>query len=227
MANNRARYEEALNNGHSYIWDEKWEAAIKEFDSAAKLIPNEPAPYDGLGTAYSKLNQLEKALGNFKKAARYSRGDIIYLRQVADMQERLGMLSEAGKTYMAIGEAELSRRHLNDAMDNWVRAARLEPDLLKAHQRLATIYQKQGAVHNAIREYLAVARILNTQGEQNKALQACRLALQLDPRNADVLTAIEQIRQGEQWGDTGSLPPFNGDSSELSQQMASVLGKQA
>jgi tetratricopeptide (TPR) repeat protein len=196
VAGNRARYEEALNNGHSYIWDEKWEAAIKEFEVAAKLAPNEPAPYDGLGTAYSRLNRLDKALENFKLAARYSRGDIIYLRQVADMQERLGQGEEAGKTYMAIGEVELNRRHLNDAMDNWLRAVRLDPNLLKAHQRLASVYEKQGVAPNAIHEYLAIARILNKQGEREKALQACQLALRLDPRNADVLTAIEMIKSG-------------------------------
>lgn len=197
MASNRARYEEALNNGHSYIWDEKWEAAIKEFEVAARLAPHEPAPYDGLGTAYSKIEQLEQALQNFKLAARYSRGDIIYLRQVADAQERLGHLSEAGKTYMAIGEVELNRRRLNDAMDNWLRAVRLEPDLLKAHQRLASIYERQGVVPNAVNEYLAIARILNAQAEHEKAMQACQLALRLDPRNADVLTAIEMIKSGK------------------------------
>ncbi len=196
MAGNRARYEEALNNGHSYIWDEKWELAIKEFEVAAQMSPNDPAPYDGLGTAYSRLKKLDKALENFKLAARYSRGDIIYLRQVADMQEQLGQGEEAGKTYMAIGEVELNRRRLNDAMDNWLRAVRLDPNLLKAHQRLASVYEKQGVVPNAIHEYLAIARILNKQGEREKALQACQLALRLDPRNADVLTAIEMIKSG-------------------------------
>ncbi|NJN53393.1 MAG: tetratricopeptide repeat protein [Anaerolineae bacterium] len=196
MAGNRARYEDALNNGHSHIWDEKWEAAIHEFEVAAKIAPNEPAAYDGLGTAYDRLNKLDKALENFKLAARYSRGDIIYLRQVADTQERLGLNEDAGKTYMAIGEVELNRRRLNDAMDNWLRAVRLEPNLLKAHQRLASVYEKQGVIPNAIHEYLAIASILNKQGEKEKAMQACQLALRLDPRNADVLTAIEMIKSG-------------------------------
>lgn len=225
MASNRARYEQALNHGHSYIWDEKWDAAIDEFQAAAQIAPHEPAPYDGLGTAYSRINQLEKALENFKLAARYSRGDIIYLRQVADMQERLGQLSDAGKTYMAIGEVELNRKRLNDAMDNWLRAVRLEPNLLKAHQRLASIYERQGVAPNAIREYLAIGRILNAQGERDKAMQACQLALRLDPRNAEVLTAIETIRSGGQLARVSSTPlqPGASDVSELAQQMETAL----
>ena len=225
MASNRARYEQALNNGHSFIWDEKWDKAISEFEIAAQLAPNEPAPYDGLGTAYSKINEIEKALDNFKLAARYSRGDVIYLRQVADAQEQLGMLSDAGKTYMAIGEVELNRRHLNEAMDNWLRAIRLEPNLLKAHQRLASIYERQGVIPSAIQEYLAIARILTAQGEQEKALQACQLALRLDPRNRDVLTAIEKVKAGEEIGEAPITVSKQSDDSvsEVAQQMTKAL----
>lgn len=225
MANNRARYEEALNRGISYNWDQKWPEAIEQFQLALQEAPKEPAPYSGLGEAYLELKQLEKALENFKLAARYSRGDIIHLRQVADVQERLGQLSEAGKTYMAIGEIELDRRRLREAMDNWHRAIRLEPNLLRAHQRLATIYQRQGSIHNAIREYLAIARILSSQGEPEKALQACQLALKLDPRNAEVLTAIELITHGEKFDDGDSMvtPQSASVISEVARQMAAAL----
>jgi tetratricopeptide (TPR) repeat protein len=197
VAQDRANFEEALNRGHSYSWDQRWQEAIAAFDAAVSLASKEPAPYAGLGMAYLELEQLDKALENYKKAARFSRGNVIYLRKVADVQEQLGQLSDAGKTYMAIGEMALSKRRLNEAMDNWHRAVRLEPKLLRAHQRLASVYQRQGAIRNAVQEYLAIAQILQEQGDDQKALEACQLALQLDPRNKDILTAVELIRQGE------------------------------
>ncbi|MEZ4592479.1 MAG: tetratricopeptide repeat protein [Chloroflexota bacterium] len=229
MAGNRARFEEALNRGHSHSWDQKWQEAIQEFKSAIEEIANEPAPYAGLGMAYLELNQLKEALENYKLAARFSRGDIIYLERVADVQERLGLYGEAGKTYMAIGEVELNRRRLSNAMDNWNRAVRLEPDLLRGHQRLASIYERQGSVHNAIREYLAIARILNAQGESENALQACQLALKLDPRNAEVLTAIEQIRSGEKLAGESDSPSYQSSDSisEVAQHMAAALQAKA
>lgn len=225
MAGNRARFEEALNRGHSHSWDQKWQEAIKEFQVAIEEVANEPAPYAGLGMAYLELNQLKQALENYKLAARFSRGDVIYLRQVADVQERLGFYSEAGKTYMAIGEIELNRRKLTEAMDNWNRAVRLEPDLVRGHQRLASIYERQGSVHNAIREYLAIARILNAQRKSENALQACQLALKLDPRNAEVLTAIEQIRSGEKLAGESEKPTYQSSDSisEVAQHMAAAL----
>ena len=225
MAGNRARFEEALNRGHSHSWDQNWQEAIAEFKVAIEEVANEPAPYAGLGMAYLEMNQLKDALENYKLAARFSRGDVIYLRQVADAQERLGHYGEAGKTYMAIGEVELNRRRLTEAMDNWNRAVRLEPDLLRGHQRLASIYERQGSVHNAIREYLAIARILNSQGKSENALQACQLALKLDPRNAEVLTAIEQIRSGEKLAGESDSPSFQSSDSisEVAQHMAAAL----
>ncbi|MFQ5398978.1 MAG: tetratricopeptide repeat protein [Anaerolineae bacterium] len=225
MTRDRTRFEQHLNRGHSYCWDQRWEEAIAEFQNAVKVSPNEPAPYAGLGMAYLELNQLNKALDNYKLAARYSRGNVIYLHKVADVQERMGQNSEAGKTYMAIGEMELSRRRLNEAMDNWHRAVQLEPNLLRAHQRLASVYQRQGAVRNAIQEYLAIAQIFQAQENDEKALQACQYALQLDPRNPDVLTAIELIRQGERIYENGSgdSQPGGSGTTGLLERLASAF----
>ena len=86
MANDRARFEAALNKGHSYSWDQRWDEAIGEFQAAVSEFPNEPAPYAGLGMAYSELKRLDKALENYKLAARHSQGDLIYLKQVAELQ---------------------------------------------------------------------------------------------------------------------------------------------
>jgi tetratricopeptide (TPR) repeat protein len=197
VANNRTQYEEALMQGHSFSWDQQWEPAIQEFQRAINFSPEEPAPYAGLGMAYFELADLEQSLHNYKLAARYSRGEMIYLKHVADVQERLGFLHDAGQTYMAIGEIQLRRRRLDEAVGNWLRAIRLEPDLLSGHQRLAAVYKRQGLATNAIREYLAIARIYSTRGEKSKALKACQLALELNPRNPDVLTAIELVERGD------------------------------
>lgn len=197
MANNRSRYEEALNKGHAYSWDQRWEDAAREFEAAIAEFPMEPAPYAGLGMACFEMGQLPRALESYKLAARYSQGDIIYLRQVADVQERLNQFPAAGQTYMTVGEVLLRQRLLDEAMENWHKAVQLDPNLLVGHQRLATVYQRQGNVRAAIREYLAIARVLQAQGDTTRALQTCQAALKLDPRHADVLTAIEMLKHGE------------------------------
>ncbi len=226
MTKYRAVYEEALNRGHSYNWDERWQEAIREFETAVREAPQEPAAYDGLGMAHLRQGQLHKALENYKLAARHSKGEVMYLHRVAEVQEQLGQISEAGKTYLAIGEAELGRNRLKEAMNNWHRAVQLEPNLLRAHQRLATIYQRQGTVRNAIWEYLAVARILQQQNEPEKAMQACQMALQLDPRNPDILTAIERLQRGKMMFEGEEAPAAPKGGAGLLQRATLVEEKQ-
>jgi tetratricopeptide (TPR) repeat protein len=146
--------------------------------------------------AYFELGELEKSLENYKLAARFSKGDMIYLKHVADVQERLGQTKDAAQTYMAIGEIQLRRRRLDEAVGNWLRAARLDPNLIGSRRRLASLYQRQGLTSNAVREYLALARIYATKNQKENAVEMCQAALELDPRNPDILTAMELIEQG-------------------------------
>ena len=93
MTENRPHYEAALRQGHSYSWDQRWPEAIEQFERAIEAADHEPAPYAGLGMAYAEMGDLYQALDNYKVAARLSRGDMIYLKHVAEVQERLGQAS--------------------------------------------------------------------------------------------------------------------------------------
>ncbi|WP_420628475.1 tetratricopeptide repeat protein [Candidatus Leptofilum sp.] len=197
MAKDRAKYQKAIKVGLAYNKAERWKDAFTAFRVAIGEFPHDAAAYAGLGEACLGLKQLDRALDCFKLAARYSRGDIRYLRSVADIQERQGQLAEAARTYLAIGEILLKQRHLEEAIGNWERSIRLDSSLLGSHKRLATVFQRLNRKRDAVREYLAIARILQLRGENKKALQMCQAALRLDPGNEDVLTAVELIRHGE------------------------------
>lgn len=190
-------YEQAGNLGHSFIWDQRWEDAVKAFQIAISGQPNEPTLYDGLAMAYRGLNQLDKALENYQMAARLAKGDPIYLEQVADVQSKLGQHDQAAQTYMAIGEFKLRDRKIDEAMDKWIMAVQLNPNLLNAHKRLASVYERQNQPEQAINEYLIVGRLYEEQGAPGLALESCQAALKLAPRNPEILTAIEQLQHGE------------------------------
>ncbi len=198
MAQNRARYEKALNKGFEYNADENWQKAMGAFRAAIAEFPKAPMPYVGLGEACFGLKQWDRALDCYKLAARYSGGDLSYLRKVADIQERMGQLTEAGRTYMAAGELLLHQRQYDEAISMWQLAVRLEPGLLAAHRRLAMIFQRQNKLREAVRSYLSIARILQERGNNRKALQMCQAALRIDPENEDVLVAVKLIRGGEE-----------------------------
>jgi tetratricopeptide (TPR) repeat protein len=197
MAKDQAKYEKAMKVGLAYNKVKRWKDAFTAFRIAIGEFPHDAAAYAGLGEACLGLKQLDRALDCFKLAARYSKGDMRYLRSVADIQERQGQLAEAARTYLAIGEILLKQRQLEEAIGNWERSIRLDSSLLGSHKRLAMVFQRLGRTRDAVREYLAIARILQMRGETKKALQMCQAALRLDPGNDDVLTAVELIRHGE------------------------------
>jgi len=196
MAENRARYNLAIQKGTEFNENKQWKEAVGAFRVALSEFKTEPEGYAGLGKACAGLKQYKRALDCYKLAARYSHGDAKYMTRVADMQERLGQLSEAGRSYMAAGEYFLRQRDIDSAISNWERAVRLESNLLGAHQRLAMAFQRKGNSRGAVREYLAIARILDMQGDSKKALQMCRAAMRLDPDNPDILTAVKLIQHG-------------------------------
>ncbi|MEW5988185.1 MAG: hypothetical protein AB1791_16270, partial [Chloroflexota bacterium] len=127
VAHSRAKFDEALQKGHSYSWEQRWDEAIQQFLLAVREMPAEPAAYTGLALAYTETGQLNKALENYKLAARYTQGDVVYLRPVADLQQRLGQLAEAGQTYLAMGEMQLKNHALREAIESWQQATRLAP----------------------------------------------------------------------------------------------------
>ena len=197
MVVNSTRYGEALQRGKALNAQEDWRRAFHMFRVAVAESPQAPEAYAGLGEACFGLKMLDHALESYKLAARFSRGDLQYLERVADLQERLGQLPDAARTYMAAGELQLRQRQLDQASYNWERAVRLDPSLLGAHRRLAMIHQRQDNVRRAVRECLAIARILQERGNQQQALQMCRAALRLDPGNEDALLAMQLVQEGE------------------------------
>jgi tetratricopeptide (TPR) repeat protein len=197
VSQKREPYEQALRSARAFADREQWRQAFAAYRDARALLPREAESYAGLGEACFALGRLDRALESYTLAARYSRGDMRYLERVADLQERLGLLTEAARTYMAVGELKLRQRRLDEAIYSWQRAVRLEPGLLGAHRRLAMVFQRQGNIIAAVREYLAIARALQMRGESDKALEMCRAALRLDPDNEDVRVAMHLVTHGE------------------------------
>lgn len=197
MSNRSVKYQEAMRRGQAFLTNQQWKEAFQLFRLAVTEAPTEAAAYAGLAEACFGLKMLDRALESYKLATRYSGGNLTYLKRVADIQERLGQLNEASRTYMAAGELLFRQGDMDEAIDHWELAVRLDPNLIGAHQRLAMMAQRQNNTRLAVREYLALARILQMQGEQQKALQMCRAAQRLDPQNPDVLMAIQLVQFGE------------------------------
>jgi tetratricopeptide (TPR) repeat protein len=190
-------FEEAMKRASNYAWDKQWSKAIVEYKRALAEFPDDLTALVSLGMAYLESRQLEEALSAYQKASQLTPDDPLAWERVADVQERLGRLDEAAETYVAMANIHVERKAMDEAIETWLRATRLASDHLRAHLSLAEAYAKQGKARAAAGEHLTLARILQKRGQTEKAIQQCRLALELDPRSAQAHATLEALRAGE------------------------------
>lgn len=211
-------FQRALRRGHSFAWDRQWAQAVTAYQAALAIVPDDPAALTGLGMALVQLGRLPEALAAYQRLARQNPSNAVALEKIAEIQEKLGQASEAARTLLLLAEAHLRQRTIQGeltAMAAWERAAHLAPDLIGPHQGLARVYERQGKTRQAIQEYLTVARLLSQRHEMDKAIAACQAALQLDPHDAEVLRALDLLRQGDTL-DNASLTTMSFHSVSLS-----------
>lgn len=196
MAGNRVIYEQAINDGNSAAWDQQWDKAIMAYGRALDEFPDDSSVMSSLGLALLAKNKFEEALVVYRRAAQLNPDDPLPIEKCAELFERLGKLGEASQAYYVAAEAFINKRDVNKAIDNWARATQTGPDSLPAYSRLALAYERIGKIAESGAAYINIARILQKQGELQKALQAAQRAAQLDPQNRDALSAVDLIQRG-------------------------------
>jgi tetratricopeptide (TPR) repeat protein len=196
MAARRDIYEQAMTRGHSAAWDQQWDKAIACYRAALTEFPDDPKALTSLGLAMVQSDKVDEALAIYQRAAQLTPGDPVAPEKVGEIFERTGRLNEAAQTYMAVAEIHLTRRDVEKAIENWDRVARLTPDNLNAHSRLALAYERSNRTHPSVLQYLEVARIFQRGGEGEKALQAANRAQQLEPQSPEARDALDKLRRG-------------------------------
>lgn len=197
MASDKAVFEQAMRDGNSAAWDQQWDKAMAAYRRALEEFPDDPNALSNLGLAFLATNQQEAALEVYQRASRLNPVDPVPIEKCGDILQRFGRLEEAALAFMAVAEIYLTQRDVNKAIENWSLAAQLVPLNLKAQSRLALAYERTNKGQKAATHYIAVARILQKQGQVEQALQAIDRAQALDPRNPDAILAADLLQRGE------------------------------
>jgi tetratricopeptide (TPR) repeat protein len=190
-------------------WDKKWSRAIQEYDRALAEFPDDVSVLTGLGLAYAETQQLEQALETYKKAANLSPDSPEVIQRVGQIFERMANWPDAGRAYVLAADAHLRLRNVSQAVEMWQKATMLDPENLQAHQNLSRYYQNQNEERRAARHHMIMARVLERQQKAKEATENARLALKLDPRNAEALSILDALRAGQPLpdGPTARLQP--------------------
>jgi len=197
MSGNVERFEKAMNQGHNAAWDQMWELAAKYYQQALAEIPNDPKALTSLALALYESRNYEKALLTYQKASELMPDDPIPLEKTAELLNLTGQVKGAVDTYLKCAEFYLKQRDVNKAIDLWTKIVTIRPDHLIARSRLALVYERLGKKSDSVKEYLAVASLLQHAGEVQKSIQAINRALQVDPGSIQVQNALAMVKAGQ------------------------------
>lgn len=197
MAGNEQVYQEAMKQGHSAGWDQNWEQAAQFYRRAVEEMPDRPQALTSLGLAYYEMQLFEEARVCYTQAAMMTPDDPLPAEKLAQIYERTGNLKEAAEIAMHAADMHLKLRDADKAIDNWTRVTRLIPEHLKAHSRLAMVYERLERKPQAAQEYLSVAALFQDMGQIEEAIQAVNKAVAIDPDNAEANSALELVMNNQ------------------------------
>ena len=154
------------------------EEAIKAYQNAIGLAPEQISPWNNLGHLYRKLGRHEEALAAFQKAIEQNGSDAVGWNGLGDSYHETGRNNDAINAYLKAIEFSPDYAHSWSGLGNThMDEGRLD-DALSAHQKAIEIDRR------AINSWLGLGNIYSKQGNNEDASKAYRTALELDPRNA-------------------------------------------
>lgn len=190
------RYQRAMSQGHSAAWDQDWNKAAEYYQQALSQKPDDFKATNSLALALFEMQTFGDALKMYLQAARIAPDDPIPLEKVATLYELGNKPDLAAETAARAGELYLKRQDVEKAIENWSRAVSLNPEHLRAHTRLALVFEKVDRKPQAAREYLHIASLMQHSGDIAKAIDAVNRALKITPENAEARQALVMLRNG-------------------------------
>lgn len=194
MAGRMDVFQQAMNQGHSAAWDQMWDRAAGFYRQALDEFPDNPQALTSLGLALIELQDYDQALRCYQKAEKGLPDDPLPLEKIAQLCERMGKLDVAAQASLRAAELYLKNHDVNKAIENWERVARLDPENLQAHSRLAMVNERLGEKSKAVSEFLVIASIFQSSGSLERARQAVEQALKIEPASEEARQALGLLK---------------------------------
>lgn len=157
------------NLGYALIQLEQWSESIPVYQQAIQLNPDFPWAYYNLAEAHEHLQQWQSAISFYQQA-------VALQPDLAQAQQKLGEVLYRRSQ----GEQQQALQHFLVAIEQ-------EPDNPELYHRALAIDK-----HN-LTLYLQLGELLTETGKSDQAVAIYQMALQLQPKNSEVLTRLQQV----------------------------------
>jgi tetratricopeptide (TPR) repeat protein len=158
--------------------------AIKQYEQALRVEPDDAAAHNGLGVAFARLGKSQEAIAHWEQALRIKPDSAETHNNLAVTLARLGRLPEAiahweqalqinpdlAEAHCNLGIALAQMGKSDQAMDHWNQALQINPDLAEAHYNLGVALEHAAKLPDAIRHYKQALRINPDYADARNAL---------------------------------------------------------
>lgn len=187
-----------LSKGNSAAWDQNWGDAASYYQQALEIDPENFKAISNIGLAYFEMRDFAASLKSYIAAVAINSDDPAPYEKMFLIYQEIGQPAEAVKAALKAAESHLKNEDIQKAIENWKRVVELDIQNIKAHARLAMVYQRLGKKKLTVSEYINSASLLQLTGNTKKAAEAIERALQFSPENIIALRAKEILHQGRQ-----------------------------
>jgi tetratricopeptide (TPR) repeat protein len=198
MTEQNQELQDLLSQGNSAAWDQKWADAVTYYQQALELDSENFKALTNIGLAYFEMHEFSPALESYTKAIGINADDPAPYEKMYLIYQAIGQPAEMVKAAHLAAESHLKNEDIQKAIENWKRVLELNIENVKAHARLAMVYQRLGKKKLAVSEYINTASLLQSTGNVEKASESVERALQFSPENIIALRAKEILHQGRQ-----------------------------
>lgn len=186
---------------------EEWEKLIKEY--------RDGNVYNTIGDLYLKKGDKKAAIDYYHRAASFFRSEGFSLKALAlykkilnlnisdssslialgELSEEKGLATDATKYYLAATDALLKENKKNEIVDIYKRIIALSPTNIALRDRVAGLFLKEGLTHDALTEYLNIAKIYEESNNLEQAQNYLNKALELNPDEKDALKCLAGLME--------------------------------
>ncbi len=225
MSGDQQVFLNAMNQGHSAAWDQDWQKASAYYKSAIAEFPDNINALTSLALALFEQQKYQDSLQYYLRAASLTSLDPVPMQKVAEIQERLGNQDGAIQAHLDVAEIFVRNRDIDKAISSWLHVVSLNPENLTAHMRLAVVYERLGQTSTAMIEYIAIASILQSQGNITKAIQTMKHAQEVVPNSKEASLSLSILQSGKLLPRPSRPPGVSG--ALASSQIRQVIGSQS
>jgi len=195
--------------------------AEREWQETLRLEPNSMGPLNSLGALYAQQRRFDQAIPFLEQALRLNPNDADAHLNLGAIYAETGKLDHAEEQFRAavllspmnfnahnvLGKLYFDSSRLAEAEQQFRQSLQCEPNLA-AYDHLGYIYVRRGDAVRAEEAFKAALGLMSTDshahfnlgliyaatGRNSQAMEEIQAALAADPRNPEILSALDKLR---------------------------------